>query len=136
MFHGLANQCNLLDVEIVQIRRLESPFDFGIAAERACAGTWCVDQNSIEFGSKWQGLCAIQHYKRAVEIAHLSQTVQVNIARDSVSSQLDGLRGFVPRRGANVEKCLARVQIEQRHDGLRADVLDASRASDVGLGRL
>ena len=51
-------------------------------------------------------------------------------------TSLDGLRGLVARRGAEIEKSLARLQIEERHNGLRSDVLDAAGAGDVGLGRL
>ena len=136
MLHRLANQSHLLDMQIGQIGRLETPLDFGIAAERACAGTRRVDQNSIEFDAERQRLRGIEHDKRAVEIAHLLQAVQVDVARDGTHSLLNGLRGFVAGRGADIEKSLAGMQIKQWNDGLSADILDAPRARDVGLGRL
>ena len=136
MFHGLPNQSNLLGVQIGQIGGFQTPLDFGIAAESAGAGARRIDQNSIKFSAKRQRLRGIQDHKRAIEITHLFQAVQVNVARDSASPEFDSLGGFVARRGTNVEKCLARMQIEKRHDGLRADILDAARARDVGLRRL
>ncbi len=64
------------------------------------------------------------------------QTMQVDIARNGPDAALDGLRGLVARRGAQIEKGLAGMEIEERHNGLRSDVLDAAGAGDVGLGRL
>ncbi len=41
---------------------------------------------------------------------------------------LQRLRGLVAGGGAEIEKCLARFEAQQRHDGLRADILDAPAA--------
>jgi len=60
----------------------------------------------------------------------------MNVARDGANSLLEGLRGFVAGRGANIEKSLAGVQIKQWNNGLGADILNAARARDVSLGRL
>src|SRR5260370_26397243 len=51
-------------------------------------------------------------------------------------ARLERLRGLVARSGAEIEKALAGMQIEQRNDGLRSDVLHAAGARDIGLGRL
>jgi hypothetical protein len=62
--------------------------------------------------------------------------MQVDIARNCSDTALDGLRGLVARRGAQIEESLAGMKIEERHNGLRSNILDASGARDVGLGRL
>ncbi len=62
--------------------------------------------------------------------------MQMDIARNGPDAALDGLRGLVARRGAQIEKSLAGLQIEEWHNGLRSDVLDAAGARDVSLGRL
>ena len=88
------------------------------------------------FGAERKRLRAVEHNERTIELAHLFQTMQMDIARNGADAVLDGLRGLVARRGAQIEKSLAGVQIEERHNGLRSDVLDAAGAGDVGLGRL
>jgi len=135
MLKRLAHESYLLGVKVGQVDRLETPLDFGIASDGASSGARRIDENAIEFGPERQWLGAIQDDQRAVEIAHLFQAVQVNVARDSSGSLLDGLRGLVAGRGTQIEERLAGMQIEQRHDGLRANVLDAASARDVVLRR-
>ena len=136
MFDRLANESHLLGVQIDQIGRLKAPFDFGIASERAGAGTGRVDEDAIEFGTEGKRPRAVEHDQGAVQIVHLLQTMQVNVAGDCADTALNGLCGLVAWRGAQIEKSLAGVQTEERHNRLRSDVLNAASARDVGLGRL
>lgn len=141
MLEGLTEESHLLGVQFRQIGWLKPPLDLGVAAEGSGARAGRVHQDPIEHDSirpsaKGQRLGAVEDDQRAVEIAHLFQPVQMDVASDGADSLLDRLRGFVARRGAKIEEGLARMQIEERHDGLRADILDAAGAGDVALGGL
>jgi len=115
---------------------LEPPLDLWIAAESAGAGARRVDQYAVELAAKRQRLGAIQDDQRAIEIAQLFQAVPVNITGYGADALLDSLRGFIAGRGAEVEERLTRAKVEQRNDGLRADILDAAGACDVALSGL
>ena len=72
-------------------------------------------------------LRAVEHHHRNAEILQMGGAMKVEIGGDSVDAGLEGLRGLVSGGGAEVEKRLARFEAQQRHDGLRADILDARR---------
>ena len=61
-----------------------------------------------------------------------AQAMEVDVAGDGADAGFERLGGLVAGRGAEVEEGEAGVEIEQRHDGLRADVLDAADAGAAG----
>ena len=123
-------------MQVDQIGWLQAPFDFGVTAQGASAGARRVNQNAIELAAERQGLGGIEDHRGTIEIAHLLHAVEVDIAGDGANSLLDGLGGLIAGRRAQIEEGLAGMQIEQRHDGLRADVLGAASARDVIFDRL
>ena len=59
----------------------------------------------------------------------------MQVAGESVDAGFDGLCRLVAGCGAEIEESFAGMKMEQRDDGLRGDVLDASGGGDVRFGR-
>ena len=84
----------------------------------------CIHKNAIETHSKTAAAGCVQHNQSAAECLHGFQTAQMHIAGNSAHARFQGLRGFIPGCGANIQKRWPGNKVEQRHDCLRADILN------------
>ena len=73
---------------------------------------------------------AVEHHQRRSPAASACAGArQVEVAGDGPHAGFERLGGLVARRGAEVQKASGPgARLQQRHDGLRADVLDAESA--------
>jgi hypothetical protein len=104
-----------------QISRLETPPNFRVPSQGSRSGAWRVYQDSIEFCPEGQRAGCVENHPRAAR--NVLQARPMQIAGNRTHSRFDGLRRFVPGRGAKVEKCLIWLEFEQGHDALRSYVL-------------
>src|ERR1022692_3473216 len=123
--HGerVGEQRRLAGAQVVEIFRFEPPLDFRIAAQRPGAGAGRIHQDAVERAREGQRTGAVEDHQVGGQRLELDEAVEVQIGGDSVHVCFQRLRGLVAGRGAEVEKALARLEREQGHDGLRADVL-------------
>ncbi len=105
----------------------------GIAAERAGAGAGSVHQDAVEAGGEGQRAGAVQHHQRGVRgsssCARRWRWRSQATARTPASSACAVL---FPGAAQRSRKLWPGVEAQQRHDGLRADILHAAARRGVG----
>src|SRR5665213_378807 len=128
----VAQNGDLATLQVGNIGGFQTPFDLRIARQRARAGAGGVDQYAIEFAGERQRLCGVQRDYGDAQRKQQPGAARMQIGRNRVDSGFKSLRRLVAGRGAEIEKGAARLQIEQRHNGLRTDILEAENARIAG----
>ena len=124
---SVAQDGDLALLESGEIFGLQLPFDFGIAGQRAGAGTGGVDQDAIEWAAERQRMAGVEHDDGNVERRERSGAAGVKFGGDGANRGFDGLRRFVAGRGAEIEKSVSGLELQQGDNSLRGNVLEAER---------
>jgi hypothetical protein len=109
---SLFEERGLTAVEVVEIGGGQAPLDFGVAAERAGAGTGSVDENAVEGTGEREGLSAVKDQQVSSEILELADAVKVGIAGGDADAGFEGLGGLVAGGGTEIEESLAGGELE------------------------
>jgi hypothetical protein len=99
---GIRKDTSLYFSELSDVLRFESPFDFGISAERAGAGTGGVNEDPVERPGERQRLGSVENDSTASFDA--GESLQVEVAGDRIDAEFESVSGLVARGGAEVKK--------------------------------
>jgi hypothetical protein len=115
-----------------EVSGFDAPADLGVTSKGAGSRAGGVDENAIEFGVEGERGGGVEDDEGDSGGLEVFETIEVDVAGDGTDSRFERLSGLVARGGAEIQKCLTGLEIEQRNDGLGAGVLDAEALGAAG----
>lgn len=139
-----AQNGRLQSVKLSELFGPEAPANFGMARQRAGAGTGRIEKNAIEDGSEGQRAGGVEFHRvgagkaEARELRlHSAEAMRVTVSGDDETAGLGGAneRGrFSSWRGAEIENAVAGANAEKHGNRLRSFVLYGDLAGAKCIG--